>query len=432
MRRIWVIVHRYVGLSMAVFLVIAGLTGSVLVFYKELDAAINPNLYELAHRPPKSEPLDPLVIREALLHQYPDLHINWITLKPSLDHALRVRVSPKETDGSQPVPVSDFDEIFVDPYTAQVLGTRRWGKITDGVENLIPFLYKLHFQLALDRFGSILLGIIALLWTIDCIVGVYLTLPRRVWRRVDRGAVLVSPSLVRVKTWFRRWWPAWVLRWRGNSYKLNFDLHTSAGLWVWAMLFVLAWSSVAFNLGSVYQPVMASAFDFQGARGELPRLTEPNDSPGLSYAEGREAALSYLASRRSSDAKDLVYQIEPTGMSYIARHGVYHYRFRSNRDVDSEWGRTRLYIDGDTGEFRSLYLPTGKAAGDTLTTWIKTPHMAGVWGLPFRIFVCFVGVIVALLSVTGVIIWWRKRTARKRSSRRRQETQDLSEGISAS
>lgn len=42
-----------------------------------------------------------------------------------------------------------------------------------------------------------------------------------------------------------------------GSFRFNYDLHGASGLWVWAMLFVFAWSGVAFNLESqVYNPVM--------------------------------------------------------------------------------------------------------------------------------------------------------------------------------
>lgn len=38
--------HRYAGLVLAGVLFIAGLTGSISVFRTELDAALNPDLYE--------------------------------------------------------------------------------------------------------------------------------------------------------------------------------------------------------------------------------------------------------------------------------------------------------------------------------------------------------------------------------------------------
>lgn len=35
--------------------------------------------------------------------------------------------------------------------------------------------------------------------------------------------------------------------------------------------------------------------------------------------------------------------------------------------------------------------------------------MASVLGLPYRIFVYALGLVIAMLSVTGVYIWWKKR-----------------------
>ena len=41
-RPFWVVTHRYAGLAMTVFLIIVGLTGSLLAFYAELEQALNP------------------------------------------------------------------------------------------------------------------------------------------------------------------------------------------------------------------------------------------------------------------------------------------------------------------------------------------------------------------------------------------------------
>ena len=37
--------HRWLGLSLGLLLVVIGLTGSFIVFYREIDAALNPSLY---------------------------------------------------------------------------------------------------------------------------------------------------------------------------------------------------------------------------------------------------------------------------------------------------------------------------------------------------------------------------------------------------
>lgn len=39
-----------------------------------------------------------------------------------------------------------------------------------------------------------------------------------------------------------------------------------------------------------------------------------------------------------------------------------------------------------------------------------------VFGLPYRIFVCILGLVITTLSVTGVYIWWRKRIARAKQA----------------
>jgi uncharacterized iron-regulated membrane protein len=35
--------------------------------------------------------------------------------------------------------------------------------------------------------------------------------------------------------------------------------------------------------------------------------------------------------------------------------------------------------------------------------------MANVWGLPYKIFVCVLGLVIVMLAVTGVLIWLKKR-----------------------
>jgi len=89
------------------------------------------------------------------------------------------------------------------------------------------------------------------------------------------------------KSGLARWWPSWKLRWRGGSHKVNFDLHRAGGLWVWAVLFVLAWSGVAFNLREAYRPVMETAFDFAPAV-DVPPVGAPHAKPRLSWVQARE------------------------------------------------------------------------------------------------------------------------------------------------
>ena len=103
----------------------------------------------------------------------------------------------------------------------------------------MPFHCPLHYTLhipemwGIDRWGLWLMGGIAVIWLIDCFIGFYLTLPRRV-----PAAVLPSNA-----TFWSRWKPAWRIKTRGSSFRVNFDIHRAFGLWTWVLLFVIAFTA---------------------------------------------------------------------------------------------------------------------------------------------------------------------------------------------
>ncbi len=412
MRIYWTLIHRYIGLVMAGFLLLAGVTGSLLAWYGELDAWVNPSMMKVPPPTAAATPLSPLQLRERVQAAYPNLGINNVPLTMESDRALRfVLRGTLDLSTGKPAKLVN-DEVFVNPYTGDITGARKWGDITQGMTNLLPFIYRLHYTLALGDTGELIFGIVAVLWTLDCFVGAYLTLPAK--RRADkanahRHARAKKPA-GNGATWLSRWKPAWLVRWLGGSYKVNFDLHRAGGLWVWAMLFVLAWSSVAFNLGDqVYLPVMKSTFSFAD-EDNIAKLAEPQATPGMPWA----AALPLARKHMSDEARRQRFTvIAEQSLRYDPKRGIYRYFVKSSLDIRDKSGSTGVYFDANNGALKFTSLPTGHYAGDTVTLWLTSLHMAKVWGLPMRIFVCVMGVIVAMLSVTGVIIWWRKRSSRR-------------------
>jgi uncharacterized iron-regulated membrane protein len=78
-----------------------------------------------------------------------------------------------------------------------------------------------------------------------------------------------------------------------------------------------------------------------------------------------------------------------------------------------------VFFDANDGSLKLVLLPTGQFSGNTITSWLIALHDANVFGLPYRIFVSALGLVIAMLSVTGVYIWWKKRKARSLSWQRR-------------
>ena len=389
MRAAMLLVHRYVGLLLALFLVIAGITGSLLAWNEELEAAISPQLFRVT-APPAAVRIDPVLLHARVAARYPD--------------ALAARLPLEFTDGRSVLfalrPLAKGqklanDQVFVDPYTGQTLGQRRWGDISQGMKNLIPFIYRLHYSLALDGIGTLLFGIVALLWTLDCFAGAWLTLPNK------------PPSGDPARRWPARWWQAWKFR-SGSAYKISFNLHRAGGLWTWAMLFVLAWSSVAFNLPQVYDPAMKAVFAHQRGLETIPKLARPKLAPALSWEQALPAARRLMAQQAQAGGFTVVAE---KALLYDPQRAIYRYDVRSSHDIRHKGGHTRLVMDAQTGAFKGLWLPTGAAAGDTLSTWLATLHMAAMWGWPLQLLVCLMGLAVTVLSVTGVHVWLRKRRA---------------------
>ncbi|MDA7948563.1 MAG: PepSY domain-containing protein [Hyphomicrobiaceae bacterium] len=392
---------------MAGFLVVAGLTGSVLAFYYELDELSNPSLYHASPPTPGAALLDPLELRDRLMQKVAGIQVDTVELEHKPGEAVTFYISGGKNEDT----LTNDDEFFVDPYTGAILGSRKWGDITQGWKNFVPFVYRLHYELALGTFGQWVMGLAALVWTLDCFVGFYLTLPIR--RRANpKRPPAVHRQLAR--SWWARWMPAWKVKTAGSSYRINFDLHRAGGLWLWAMLFVIAWSSVAFNLSTqVYEPVMKLMFDMREHADAIPELEKPLRNPPIGFVRAREIGHRHMLGQAKAQGFETG---NPSYLSYDADKAIYYYGFASSADIRDD-GTSSVIFSAINGKFLAVYLPNREAAGVQVTTWIMGLHMARIGGLPMQVFICVMGLIVIMLSSTGIVVWARKRRARQKQNR---------------
>lgn len=388
-RRAILLVHRYVGLTMAAFLVVAGLTGSMMAFYPQLDAVLNPELFQVAPPHAGATTLDPFTLREALVRQLPKgAELGGVILDVTGDRSVNYWLDGKE--------------IFVHPYTGKVLGSRTFGDPSEGRKSLLTFLYRLHFSLALDDVGILTFGVVALLWTLDCFVGLYLTFPLPAQRR----------AVPRRKSWFAHWLPAWFIK-TNKLFVLVFSWHRASGLWVWLMLLIFAWSAVALNLGEqVYSPLMHGLFG-KPSEPHLPELEEPL-AQKLSWRDAHSLARRVMT--HESERRGFVILSERS-LDYAPEHGAYGYTVETTLDVSERLAETSIQFD-DQGRVLGFSAPTGQHTGSTISSWLVALHFGAVreGGLLYRSFVCLLGFVVTLLSITGVWVWWKKRAAHKRAT----------------
>ena len=399
--RYFVWLHRWTGLLMSVFLIVVGLTGTLLAFRAKLDRLINPELY--AEAKPGQVPLDLATLAERAEALVPEARPGYFSIESGQSTiALRPRPNPANCQPNQLA----FDHLILDPYTGRELGRccdndpRHWRM------RVMPFIYNLHANLAMGPIGGWILGIVALAWTLDCFVGFYLTLPRS-----SRG-------------FWNRWKVAWQVKWRANAFRINFDLHRAGGLWFWPLLFVFAWSSVMLALRPVYDRVTAAVFDYETGESLIASaLTQPNQHPRLGWHDAQAAGERFMAEQAAQHGFTVT---RPYGLAYIPEFGVYAYDVRCSRDIRGHGWDTGVWIDGDTGALRHVFLPSGQHGGNTIGTWLWGLHYGDIRDfLPYRILVALFGLMLLMLSVTGVYIWWKKRVVRRGSAAERKRSPNL-------
>jgi len=415
MRAFWTLVHRYAGLLTAAFLFISGVTGAVISWDHELDDLLNPHLMEAKTVGPAQPSL---ALAGQIEARYPNVRVSFVPLHAeqgeSIGFGIEGRVDPATKKFVEP----GFNQVFVDPVSGAELGKREWGAVWPITrETLVSFLYRLHYTLhipemwEIDRWGIWLMGVIAVIWLIDSFVGFYLTLPVR--RRI------AAPG----KSWAQRWKPAWKVRWNGGGAKLNFDLHRAFSLWTWLLLFILAFTAFSLNLyREVFYPIMASVsqvtptpFDTR-----VPNAHTNPIEPRVGYADVIQRAGTEALQRKWA---------EPAGsVFYSSEFGIYGVSFFKPGDDHGAGGvgPAVLYYDGADGRLLGDRQPWKGTAADIFVQAQFPLHSGRILGVPGRILISFMGIVVAMLSVTGVIIWWRKRASRVAAAQKQSLAYDSS------
>ena len=175
-RKLLTVIHRYTGLIIASFLIVVGLTGSVIAFATELDRALNPTWFTVEQKGKQMSASEMVMLVQ---DHFKNAWVKHISLPKFPEEAAILSLSSKS--GANPIV---DDQIFLNPYTGDIIGQRVWGELGLDRARIIPFLYKLHYSLHLNKTGIMLLGVVSLIWFFDCFVGIYLALPRYTWRSI--------------------------------------------------------------------------------------------------------------------------------------------------------------------------------------------------------------------------------------------------------
>ena len=116
MRSILLYLHRYIGLAMALFLALAGLTGSILAFHHELDEWLNPDLYHTGSTGPA---LPPEQLVERVETAWPHMQVWYMEFPEEADHAAMLAMVPRTNPAtSEPWPRSAHSSCSISSFAS--------------------------------------------------------------------------------------------------------------------------------------------------------------------------------------------------------------------------------------------------------------------------------------------------------------------------
>jgi len=356
-KRVVVLAHLWLGLTLGSVWALQGFTGAALVFHRDLDRAV----FVPTEGAPRS--LDELVAAasrtvharpESVGLYYPDGKILGVTF---------------------PDPRQGKRTVLVDAASGTVLGMRQRTPTSPADGNLWRWVYNLHHALLLGERGEWLLGASGIVLVITAISGVYLAWPRR-----------------------GQWMAAFAARrWRSRLQRL-FGWHRAVGLMAAVALTLLAVSGAIMDFG---KPLRAWAEGHAGYRPSYKPM--PGALPGRLIGAQRARELALV---RFPDAAFTSVALPSE------RNPVYQVRLRRTGEWRKWSGTSLVTLDAGSGRILAAYDAANAPIANQIIDGAFAVHSGEIAALPGRILTVAAGLSLPLLFLTGLWAWLPRRRAR--------------------
>ncbi len=239
MRAIVVKLHMYGAFVAAVFVVVLGVTGSIMAFEDELDHLTNPRLFKVT---PAGTPKPLTELGADVLAANPGKHIGGygMGVRPDLSYYVAVGGTA----------------VFVNQYTGQILGERSG-------PTWLSQVHQLHLRLLAGPTGKTIVSWAGVLTLLLSMSGLYL------------------------------WWPAKRIgiNWGAGGRRRWFDVHNSVGILAFVFLFIASLTGIAIGFENVTSPMFYRFTNSQPSRFAVPvtpqpgaRLLTPDDALAMARA----------------------------------------------------------------------------------------------------------------------------------------------------
>lgn len=356
MRKLFIQLHKYVGLVLGLLLSVTGLSGSLLVFDRELDELLTPATAAF-EAPARIASLD-LALANAAAVVDNGTAPTRIALgrHTGAPHIVRF---PTPKGASGPI------EVSINPADSSVLAVRTWG------EYPVTWVYYLHMAFLGGATGEIVVGIMGLSMLFLCISGVIIWWPRR-----------------------GRWLRAFTINSRLGAIRLNYDLHKTIGIYFLPVFLVLAFTGTEL----VFHEPVEKLVDVFLPLSEYPAPESAGRGEPIGADRAAAAARDVFPGARLFRIYLPASETEPYELTYV-RPG----------DTWNEYGASAVFVDQYSGAVLDAWDHRAQPAGNTFLEWLFPLHNGDALGLIGRIIVLIAGLLPAVLFGTGFYLWWKRQ-----------------------
>ncbi|MET0294371.1 MAG: PepSY-associated TM helix domain-containing protein [Phenylobacterium sp.] len=367
LRRLWLDVHLWIGAGLLVLLIPLSLSGAALVWHDPLDRLLYAERYAVSG-PDASRPVAAYASAAEGAFAGSAVLTQLRLPQERGDPVVAVgRIEGPPGPGGRPRTLN----VWIDPPTARVLARGELARPPT------PVLHRLHGSLLIPEIGRKVVGWLGWAMTVSSLTGLWLWWPRH-------GGFVKG------------------LRWR-RSPSTMFNLHHLIGFWICLPLAVL-------SLTGVY-------ISFPQTSRALFGVEQPAGRPGGPgrFAPPVEARLdlsqAVATARAEAPGAALVSVSVPTqGKDPAWRVQV--------KAPGAKEPRTIQVVDA-TGQVKAARGGPGGGEGgpDPLSRWMRKIHDGADMGLVWQTIIFLGGVAPAVLGITGLVMWIRRTTRRRRITR---------------
>ena len=354
MRKIILNLHLYATLSAGVFVVILGITGSIIAFEQELARIFHPGF---SYVKPQSQSLSLADISTVVTKAFPNGHIQAYVLSTSPDISYQV--------------ATDQGLVYINQYSGEILGVQRG---PDFIDVTLDFIHRLHLRLAMTthaQAGEEIIKWVGMLTLFLLLSGLYL------------------------------WWPAkrMTVQRRASSRRFWFDLHNTVGIFSLVFLLALTITGVVIGFENKTTPWFY-------------RMTATQ--PLIIYNRGNRFEVTpagtkpIMPDQAVAIARTALPGAAPFMVNIPGPKGVYTIRSRYPEDRTSG-GRSQVIVDQYSGKVLAAESSRTAPAGSRLITANRAIHTGDILGIPSKAIMSIASLMLVMQLVSGVLMWWKRK-----------------------